>query len=193
MAKKKTPQQLQEIATQFECFIALLCYKTAGIEATRWDIIYKKKNGSKRQVDVEYVRRNGIYRKKTIIECKYSSDPEAKIGVHHFMEGKDIKKSQKKKIKENLVREVDERKLYVGADIAVLATNAYFTQELQETADKHGVQLWDRDELEDKIKRAKSLFGFGKVRLPSFRSLEQMVARTNVEKYAFLRGGSYNV
>ena len=97
--KKKSPQQLQEIATQFECFVAILCYNT-GLKTTRWDVTYRKKNGSKRQVDVEYVRRNGIYRQKTVIECKYSSNPDAKIGVHHFMEGKDQKKDQKKKIKE---------------------------------------------------------------------------------------------
>ncbi|MBT4823772.1 hypothetical protein HN695_02645 [Candidatus Woesearchaeota archaeon] len=188
--KKKSPQQLQEIATQFECFVAILCYNT-GLKTTRWDVTYRKKNGSKRQVDVEYVRRNGIYRQKTVIECKYSSNPDAKIGVHHFMEGKDQKKDQKKKIKENLIREVDERRLYVDAYKAILVTNAYYTKELKADAEEHKVQLWDREVLEKKVREARSLFGLGKVRLPNFRSLEQMIAKTNVERYAHLRGGSY--
>lgn len=52
------------------------------------------------------------------------------------------------------VQEALSGKVYYGCKAAAVMTNSYFTQQAKETAQRTGVELWDRDRLHSMVKKA---------------------------------------
>lgn len=194
---KPSPEVVEQ-SKKFECYVAALLYDS-GIKTVRWDVYYTQHeeggSDSKRQVDVQYTKSGvlGLLRKLVIIECKYSSNPNAHLGLDHFIDEKGErgeKHGQRRRI-ENLADEIDEKRMFVGADYAILVSNAYFTHQLRAEARRQNLELWDRDELEKMDRQRQGLFdAIGKVKGYLFgnKSLEEKVAKINVEDYRGLRG-----
>ncbi|MBS3121831.1 restriction endonuclease [Candidatus Woesearchaeota archaeon] len=204
---KPSPEVVEQ-SKKFECYVAGLLYDS-GIKTVRWDVYYthheegssefdgesKKHRESRRQVDVQYTKSGilGLLRKLVIIECKYSSNPNAHLGLDHFIDekGERGEKSGQRRRINNLADEIDEKRIFVGADYAILVSNAYFTSQLRAEARRQNLELWDRDELERMDKQRRGLFDVvGKVKGYLFgnASLEEKVAKINIEDYRFLRG-----
>ncbi|MFH1439635.1 MAG: hypothetical protein ABIG89_03650 [Candidatus Woesearchaeota archaeon] len=209
-----TKNNYPPISKRFEAFVARLLYdlNTGSFFDFRnieWDVTYTKKKRNrkgfaesrskrcksrtytKRQVDVQYDTKYGfLFRKigKVILECKYSSNPSARIGLNHFMSERRDKDGQRKRIS-NIINEIDERRLYVNAYHAVLVTNAYFTSKLENEAGRAGIELWDKDELEEKARIA------GYKSIIPFRSfdLERRIRTITEEQYNFLKGEVYRM
>ena len=174
----------RENATKFECWVTKLVYDL-GNRSVRWDVHYTRGNHSRRQVDVQFYMREYFVRKSlVVVECKYSSNPDAKIGLNHYMSGKGEKNDLHKNIVD-LIDDVDERRLYIGARYGVLVTNAYFTDELEAKAEKTGIWLWNRDKLEELSRSTVS----GKLRRV-YRplSLEEEISKINIAKYFRFKG-----
>lgn len=201
---KPSPEVVEQ-SKKFECYVAALLYES-GIKTVRWDVYYiqheeggsdskQQVSESRRQVDVQYTKSGvlGLLRKLVIIECKYSSNQNAHLGLDHFIDEKGErgeKHGQRRRI-ENLVDEIDEKRMFVGADYAILVSNAYFSNQLRAEARRQNIELWDRDELERMDRQRRGLFDVaGKVKVYLFgnKSLEEKVAKINVEDYRGLRG-----
>lgn len=59
------------------------------------------------------------------------------------------------KISNKAVQEAYAGAEFYGCDVPVVLTNSYFTASAEELADEIGVELWDRDELNRLVRRAK--------------------------------------
>ena len=172
-------------ATKFECWVARLVYEL-GNDTARWDVHYTRGRKSRRQVDVQYFFTEYLFLKRlAIIECKYSSNPNAQLRLDHYMEGRREKNDAQKRITD-LIDDVDERRLYVGAHNAILVTNAYFTDELRSKAGDVGVQLWDRDKLEELS--GSNIKGLLRGYIHKKLSLEEQIEKIKTKKYMHLRG-----
>ncbi|MBI4453765.1 restriction endonuclease [Candidatus Woesearchaeota archaeon] len=205
---KPSPEVVEQ-SKKFECYVAGLLYDS-GIKTIRWDVYYthheeddnefdgesRRHRESRRQVDVQYTKSGvlGLLRKLVIIECKYSSNPNAHLGLDHFIDEKGErgeKNGQRRRI-DNLADEIDEKRMFVGADYAILVSNAYFTPQLRAEARRQNLELWDRDELDRMDRQRRGLFDAtaGIVRRYLFgnASLEEKVAKIDVDDYKHLRG-----
>ncbi|MBT4541295.1 hypothetical protein HOC35_07315 [Candidatus Woesearchaeota archaeon] len=196
--KPKGKYQVSKEAVKFEGFVARLLYDlhTRDVE---WNVFYTRKNGSRRQVDVQYKR--GLLRRTTIIECKYRTNPGSRIYLNEFGNGKknngngnykngNQKKSQEKEIS-HLIDEIDERKIYSGAKYSVLVTNAYFNDQLRDVANQQEIELWDRDILIEMVKKRSSFLGISRLTWRNNPNLEDMISNTRKREYEFLKGGPY--
>jgi hypothetical protein len=193
--EKKKQQEINREATKFEGFVARLLYDL-HLKDVEWNVFYTRKNGSKRQVDIQYKR--GLMKRVVLLECKYRTSPGAKIYLNEFGNGKyngkrgngNKKKAQEKEIS-HLVDEVDERRLYCNSRYGVIVTNAYFDHRLQEIAEQQDIELWDRDVLVDLVKKRSSILGISKLSWRRNVDLEAMINKTKKREYEFLKGGPY--
>ena len=193
----RQPEQQRQInreATKFEGFVARLLYDL-HLKDVEWNVFYTRKDGSRRQVDIQY--RKGLLSKVVLLECKYRTSPNARIYLNEFGNGTTNgkknateKKSQEKEIS-HLVDEVDERRIYCNAKYGVIVTNAYFDSQLRYVAEQQNIELWDKDVLTDLVKKRSSILGISRLSWKRNIDLEAMINKTRKREYEFLKGGPY--
>ena len=91
MLRSKNPNAAEE-AEKFEGFIAKLLYYM-HLKGVEWNVAYTREDGSRRQVDVQYQRMFS----RVIIECKYRTNPHARIKLEEVYNGDLPQKRQEKK------------------------------------------------------------------------------------------------
>lgn len=132
----------KDIGTKFEIWLELLL-KNNGYENVLRDVEYRKSNKIFRQVDVSYnISFNGkIY--LVAVEAKYSS--KNNVG-YKLREVKNKKESIIGAI-DNLVDEVYERQMFVGADLSILVTNQYFQNKVKQNALGKNIRILEKNNL----------------------------------------------
>lgn len=128
---------------QFEIWLELLL-KRSGYQNVLRNVEYHRKRYLYRQVDVSYdlIKEGRICR--AIVEAKYSSHGK----IQYFLRnGEKEKRGQLIDRIDNLVDEILERKHFVHADFAVLATNKEFDSQLMAKAEHFRIFLFDRVKL----------------------------------------------
>jgi hypothetical protein len=215
MLRSKNPNAAEE-AEKFEGFIAKLLYDM-HLKGVEWNVAYTREDGSRRQVDVQYQRMFS----RVIIECKYRTNPHARIKLEEVRNGNQPQKRQEKehdikhegwyeKVHErgyengyekknlqkpinHLVDEVDERRMFARARYAVLATNAYFDMDVVDEARRQSIELWDRNTITEMLRDKHSLLGIRKLCWKHDFDLEEMIKSTKERDYKGLKGSMYRV
>jgi len=165
---------MKSIGTRFECWIAEL-FRDLRYRDVQRNVTYSNEC-SKRQIDVQY--RHIVLPQTTIVECKYSS--EGPIRLNH--RGVNSQKKGKKRTIENIVEEVSERKEFVRAHKAVIASNTFFAPDLQEEAWKYDIALLDAralDELDKKREVLKKLLPWYQPKSIDEQILDMSILREN--------------
>jgi len=135
-----TPEKA--IGTKFEIWLEILL-KRLGQQNVLRNVEFRK-NGAYRQADLIY---NVIHEQKIkliLVEAKYSSN--GNIG-YKLREGEKEKNGRLIETIDNLVDEVDERRMFIGADYAVLTTNKGFDYKIKEESKSRYIKLLDKESL----------------------------------------------
>ncbi len=132
----------KEVGTKFEIWLELLL-KNKGYQNILRDVEYRKDSGAFRQIDVSYnISFNGkIY--LVAVEAKYSS----KNNVNYKLREVKNKKESMIGTIDNLVDEVFERQMFVGADLSILVTNQYFQNKVKKYALEKNIRILERNNL----------------------------------------------
>ncbi len=203
MLRSTNPNAAEE-AEKFEGFIAKLLYDL-HLRNMEWNVVYTREDGSRRQVDVQYQR---LFQ-KVIIECKYRTNPYARIRLdetrnenrsrngdekrHGGQQGNGYEKKNTQKPIHHLVDEVDERRMFARAKYGVLATNAYFGRDVIDEARRQRIELWDRNTLTEMMRDKHSILGIRKLCWKKSFDLEEMIKATHEKEYTALKGRVYRV
>jgi hypothetical protein len=150
----------QKNGLKFEVWVEQL-FNDLNYVGVRRNVLYQKDNGIYRQVDVEFNDYSALnpltyLNSLVIVELKYSSGRKVSLNLRN---GKKLRRKKKGPNKgkggqrirtiDNIVNETEERRKFVGARRAILATNYYFCDNLYREAEKYGrIKLYDLDDLQ---------------------------------------------
>ena len=150
----------QQLGTKFEIFVEQL-FKSLGVRKVRRNVVYHRDRYLYRQVDVEFYNQDLV-----IVELKYSSN--GKIG-YKLRGGEKNKSGQLISTINNLIDEVEERRLFVRANKAVLITNQDFSAELyQKVRDYRAIEMYNGNDL---------------IRISQNQDIENQIKRVDLRKY----------
>jgi len=144
----RTPEQ--EKGDRFEIFLELMLKKHSRIHKNKFynirrNVEYHRELLRYRQVDISYDYNAGSGMEFRIIEAKYSSN--GKISYHLRSPRERKEGDHKEIIITNLIDEVCDKKEFVRAGAAVLATNTGFEDKVKEEAAKHGIRIMEGTDL----------------------------------------------
>lgn len=168
-----TPEKRKGI--KFEIWMEVLLKQTGHYQVKR-DVRYYR-GRSHRQVDLEYFKWITLDGPFTILELKYSSN--GVIGLSFRSQTQRKKAKQRLKRITDLVEEIEERRRYVGADNAILATNQDFTEEVYEKAEKYGIKVYNKEVLETLDQKRRPWHRFGKI-----GTIEDQINKINLKKHS---------
>jgi hypothetical protein len=141
-----------------------------------------------RQVDLEYL--NVISPQPFVMwELKYTSRPYLPL----MLRSEKSKNGQKVRRIENVVMELEEKRIFAKADKAVLVTNHYFEKSLIREASKYSrIELYDQSDLARMDKERQTILGKGLAFLgvKKNKRIDEQISEIKVRNY---RLAPYNV
>ena len=141
-----------------------------------------------RQVDLEYL--NVVSPQPFVIwELKHTSRPYLPLKLR----SEKSKNGQKIRRIENVLEELEDKRIFSKAGKAVLVTNRYFEKSLIEEASKYSqIQLYDHDDLARMDRERQTIFGKGLAFLgvKKNKSIDEQINNVRVRDY---RLTPYNV
>ncbi len=164
-ARKVTPEQMR--GAKFERWFEILLQDN-GYHFVRRNIVYHRSRYQFRQVDVEFKELH--WNPLAIVELKYLSKGEVSLQLRRIPS----KAGQRKEIL-TLLDEVEERREFVNARKAVIATNRYFAGNIHQEVSRYPkIELYERPDLENMEKcRRRPMFS-----LTTYGTLEGKIEST---------------
>lgn len=123
-----------------------------------------------RQVDLEYFNLFSLEHHFVILEMKYYANGNLPLTLNDFV----AKKVDQRRPIENIVDELEERRMFVGADTGILVTNTQASKGVQDAAHSYGIKIYDSPVLIrlDKLRR-----------LGVSKPLYQQISQVDWQKY----------